>query len=463
MMCRYISHRHPGAPPLHDTLVEKYSRPTPRYTSYPTAPHFHDGITAAHYSDWLTSLASGHTVSLYVHIPFCDRLCWFCGCATKQTNRYHPVESYLAALKTEIAAVGNLVDGDCPVTALHFGGGSPTMLEPADMLELSRMLRRHFNVAPSAEISVEMDPNDLTGAKYDALAEIGVTRASLGVQDFDIRVQRAINREQSFEQTRAVVEAMRQRGVRSVNLDMLYGLPHQTLETIENTADQLLSLEPDRIALFGYAHVPWMKKHQRMIDEEQLPGVHERYRQARRAAELFADHGYQRIGIDHFARSDDTLAGAHRGGKLHRNFQGYTDDDAQALIGLGASSIGKLPQGYVQNAVATGDYQRRVEEGLATVRGLELSEDDRMRGWLIERLMCDFAFSSQQLADRFGARADGVLREAETLVATDEDGLIEKADGDYRLTETGRPFVRSIAAQFDPYFGKGIARHSVSV
>lgn len=448
---------------MHNTLVEKYSRPTPRYTSYPTAPHFHDGITGSHYRDWLASLAPGDTVSLYAHIPFCDRLCWFCGCATKQTNRYHPVERYLAALNKEISAVAELVDEGCPVTALHFGGGSPTLMEPADIVSLGQVLRQRFNVVDDAEISVEMDPNDLTEAKNDALAQIGVTRASLGVQDFDISVQRAINREQSFEQTRAVVEAMRKRGVQSVNLDMLYGLPHQTLKTIESTADQVVSLQPDRIALFGYAHVPWMKKHQQMIDEAQLPGTQERYEQARRAAEIFRNNGYQSIGIDHFARTEDTLANANSEGTLRRNFQGYTNDNAQALIGLGASSIGKLPQGYVQNAVATADYQRRVEAGLATVRGLEFSQEDRMRGWLIERLMCDFAFSSQQLTEQFGASAEPLLQEANTLVAADEDGLIEEAGGYYRMTDAGKPFVRSIAARFDPYFGKGVARHSVSV
>jgi oxygen-independent coproporphyrinogen-3 oxidase len=448
---------------LQDTLVEKYARPTPRYTSYPTAPHFHDGVGPGLYQKWLASLNPGDTVSLYVHIPFCDRLCWFCGCTTKQTNRYHPVKRYLEVLKKEIATIGALIDGNCPVTALHFGGGSPTLMEPPDIVDLSRALRRHFNFSRNAEISVEMDPNDLTDAKYDALAEIGVTRASLGVQDFDERVQVAINREQTFEQTRAVVDAMRYRGVRSVNLDMLYGLPHQTLETIESTAEQVLSLQPDRIALFGYAHVPWVKTHQKMIDEDRLPGIQQRYHQAGHAAFLFENNGYRRIGIDHFARSDDTLARADHGGTLRRNFQGYTDDNADALIGLGASAIGRLPQGYVQNAVATGDYQRRVEAGVATVRGLELSEEDRMRGWLIERLMCDFRFSSRQLTDRFGSLADDVLLQARDLVASDEDGLIEETQGTFSLTDTGKPFVRSIAAQFDPYFSKGIARHSVSV
>ena len=273
-------------------------------------------------------------------------------------------------------------------------------------------------------------------------------------------MQRAINREQTFEQTREVVSAMRARGVHSVNLDMLYGLPHQT---VERTAEQVLSLNPDRVALFGYAHVPWMKKHQTMIDEAKLPDNGQRFDQASRAADLFARHGYKRIGIDHFAWPEDTLAKAERTGALHRNFQGYTDAAADALIGLGASAIGRLPQGYVQNEVATGDYQRRVETDLATVRGLELSQDDHMRAWLIERLKCDFGFSAQQMIDRFGERARGVLREADQLIETDEDGLLLEVAGQYRVTEAGKPFVHTIAAQFDPYFGKGTARHSVSV
>lgn len=448
---------------MQTALVEKYARPTPRYTSYPTAPHFHDGVTTLDYGRWLASLTPDNAISLYVHIPFCDRLCWFCGCTTKQTRRYDPVAYYLDALKAEIATVGSMIDGDCAVTALHYGGGSPTMLEPADMIALDETLRRAFRFAPTAEVSVEMDPNDLSEAKYDALAEIRVKRASLGVQDFDGTVQRAINREQTFEQTRDVVEAMRRRGVRSVNLDLLYGLPHQTMETIGRTAEQVLSLAPDRVALFGYAHVPWIKKHQTMIDEDHLPGMRERFHQARHAADLFEESGYRRIGIDHFAREDDTLARAEDTGALRRNFQGYTDDDADALIGLGASSIGRLPQGYVQNAVATADYQRRVEEGLATVRGLALTPEDRMRGWLIERLMCDFRFSTRQLADRFGALADPLLEEADAFVRSDEDGLIEQRDDSYCVTATGQPFVRSIAAHFDPYFRKGTARHSASV
>ena len=450
---------------MQEILVEKLKKPTPRYTSYPTAPHFSENIGAAQYGQWLGALPAGSSVSLYLHIPFCDRLCWFCGCTTKQTRQYKPIERYLESLYKEIATVGALTSETAVVTALHLGGGSPTMLAPADFAALRSAIKAHFVVSADAEISIEMDPNDLDEDKYDAMAAFGVTRASLGVQDFDPKVQAAINRPQTFEQTRAVVDAMRARGVASVNLDMLYGLPHQTLETVDDTVARILSLDPDRIALFGYAHVPWMKKHQTMIDETVLPDVAQRFAQADRAATLLTENGYRRIGMDHFARAHDTLSQAESEGALNRNFQGYTTDDADALIGLGASSIGRLPQGYVQNTPSTHDYQRRVdaEGGLATVRGIELSQDDAMRGWLIERLMCDFAFSSDELKSRFGAAADTLLKEADALAELDEHDLFVRDDATYRVTESGRPYVRTIAAEFDSYLRKGTARHSVSV
>ncbi|WP_136656507.1 oxygen-independent coproporphyrinogen III oxidase [Nitratireductor sp. XY-223] len=450
---------------MHDILIEKLKRPTPRYTSYPTAPHFRGDFDDATYRAWLKALPRGSSVSLYVHIPFCDRLCWFCGCTTKQTRQYKPIERYLQSLYKEISTVGGLMGELTEVTALHLGGGSPTMLEPADFAALRSAIDMHFDVSPNAEISIEMDPNDLNEEKYDAMAEFGVTRASLGVQDFDPKVQAAINRPQTFRQTRTVVEVMRARGVASVNLDMLYGLPHQSLATIDDTVAKVRSLKPDRVALFGYAHVPWMKKHQTMIDESVLPDVGERFAQASRAAELLTENGYRRIGMDHFARRHDALSRAESDGSLSRNFQGYTTDDADALIGLGASSIGRLPQGYVQNTPSTHDYQRRVdaEGGLATVRGLELSQDDTMRGWLIERLMCDFGFSGDELRSRFGQPAETVLEEADALVKSDGHDLFVKDAGAYRVTETGRPYVRTIAAEFDRYLRKGTARHSVSV
>ena len=445
-------------------LLSKYSGPVPRYTSYPTAPHFHEGIDDVVYRGWLGALTHRNRLSLYLHIPYCDRLCWFCACHTKHTLKYEPIAIYLEALKQEIAAVGALVSPDAVVGAVHFGGGSPTMLDPEDMRDLMDCLRRHFTFGLAPEISVEMDPNDLDDSRYDALAAIGMSRASLGVQDFDDKVQKTINRIQSFEQTKSVVDAVRARGVRSVNCDILYGLPFQTCETLKTTVDQIISLDPDRIALFGYAHVPWMKKHQSLIPEHALPDIAERYRQMTMAGEMLQRAGYRQIGLDHFAKPSDTLCKAAEAGALRRNFQGYTTDTADALIGLGASSIGRLPQGYVQNMVATAEYQRMVGKGgLAAVKGIELSPDDHLRSHVIERLMCDFSIDLSDLQRRFGKVSQAVRDEAQQFAAGDRDGIVRLDAGIFAVTEAGKPFVRNIAAIFDSYLGNGRGRHSVAV
>ncbi|WP_432348137.1 oxygen-independent coproporphyrinogen III oxidase [Shinella yambaruensis] len=449
---------------MQHALVERLSSPVPRYTSYPTAPHFNESIGPEVYAQWLGRLAAENRLSLYAHVPYCDRLCWFCACHTKQTLRYEPVEAYLKGLHAEIAAIGTRVSRAVPVTALHFGGGSPTLLRPEDMRALKACLEANFSFAADAEISVEMDPNDLDEARHDALADIGMTRASLGIQDFDPKVQKAINRIQTFEQTRGVVEAARARGVRSVNCDILYGLPYQTLETLAETVRAVLSLAPDRIALFGYAHVPWMKKHQTMIDEAALPGVVARFEQMALAADMLVSAGYEAIGIDHFALPADRLAVAARQGTLRRNFQGYTDDQADALVGLGASSIGQLPEGYIQNMPATGEYLRRVEEGgLAAVRGYALTEEDRARAFVIEKIMCGFGFSFAALAARHPAVSGVIRSEAIGFVAADRDGLARIEGDRFVLTAAGRPFARTVAAVFDAHLASGRGRHSIAV
>lgn len=446
------------------SLLAKYSGAVPRYTSYPTAPHFHEGIGCDIYAQWLGELTERDTLSLYVHIPYCDRLCWFCACHTKHTLKYEPIANYLKSLMKEISAVGARVSSNAKVTAVHFGGGSPTMLDPADMIMVMNALRTAFTFADDAEISVEMDPNDLDEARYDGLAAIGMTRASLGVQDFDPKVQKTINRIQTFEQTKSVADAVRARGVHSVNCDILYGLPYQTLDTLKETVSDIISLAPDRIALFGYAHVPWMKKHQTMIPEEALPGVEERYTQMKTAAAMLVEAGYQPIGIDHFGKPDDKLAMAARNGTMRRNFQGYTDDQATALIGFGASSIGQLPQGYVQNMVATGEYERMAQgQGLTAIRGIALSEEDKMRSHVIERIMCDFAFDFATVKEKFGAMADDVIAEARQFARTNQDGLCVATDEGFVLTETGKPLARTMASIFDAYLGNGKGRHSIAV
>lgn len=449
---------------MNTELLRKYSGAVPRYTSYPTAPHFHEGIDNATYRQWLGKLNHRNRISLYLHIPYCDRLCWFCACHTKHTLKYEPIAVYLEALKQEIEAIGALVSPDAVVSAVHFGGGSPTMLKPEDMVSLMDCLRRHFTFGLDPEISVEMDPNDLDDSRYDALAAVGMSRASLGVQDFDDKVQKTINRIQSFEQTKSVVDAVRARGVHSVNCDILYGLPFQTCETLQKTVNQIVSLDPDRIALFGYAHVPWMKKHQSLIPEHALPDIAERYRQMTMASEMLQQAGYKAIGIDHFAKPADTLCQAAEAGVLRRNFQGYTTDTADALIGLGASSIGRLPQGYVQNMVATGEYQRMVGEGgLAVVKGIELSQEDHLRSYVIERLMCDFALDFTDLDQRFGRASHSVRTQAQHFATGNSDGVVRMEAGIFAVTETGKPFVRNIAAIFDTYLGNGRGRHSVAV
>ncbi|WP_256753626.1 oxygen-independent coproporphyrinogen III oxidase [Mesorhizobium sp. Mes31] len=445
-------------------LAARLGQNVPRYTSYPTAPHFHPGIDATACRGWLEALGNGDEISLYLHIPYCDRLCWFCACHTKQTRHYEPVTAYLRSLHAEIATVARIVAGKAGVRAVHLGGGSPTMLKPEDMVALGAALRASFDFLPDARISVEIEPNDMDEGRLDALAEIGMTRASLGVQDFDPKVQKAINREQSFRLTKAVVDGVRSRGVESVNLDLLYGLPHQTRESVSSTVEQALTLEPDRIALFGYAHVPWFKKHQTMIDEAWLPGPVERFEQSQLAARAIVDKGYEAIGLDHFAKPGDALAVASRSGRLHRNFQGYTEDRCETLIGLGPSSISQFRQGYAQNMPSTAEYGRMVAGGgLAAIRGIALSDDDRVRGWVIERLMCDFAFSAIDLVERFGERGQRLLLEASSMALKDPDRLLE-LDGDcFVVPAESRPFVRSIAAKFDKYLETGKSRHSVAV
>ncbi|TGQ64687.1 oxygen-independent coproporphyrinogen III oxidase [Mesorhizobium sp. M00.F.Ca.ET.186.01.1.1] len=445
-------------------LVARLGENVPRYTSYPTAPHFHSGVDADVCRGWLQSLNKGDEISLYLHIPYCDKLCWFCACHTKQTRHYEPVTAFLRSLHAEISTVARLVEGKGRVRAVHFGGGSPTMLKPQDMVALGTVLRNSFAFLADAKISVEIEPNDMDEARLDALAEIGMTRASLGVQDFDPKVQKAINREQTFLQTKAVVDGVRSRGVESVNLDLLYGLPHQTRESVLSTVIQALTLEPDRIALFGYAHVPWFKKHQTMIDEAWLPGPEERFAQSQLAARAILDQGYEAIGLDHFAKPNDALALAAHSGTLHRNFQGYTEDRCETLIGLGPSSISQFRQGYAQNMPSTAGYGRMVADGgLALVRGIALSTDDRARGWVIERLMCDFGFSAIDLVERFGEPGRGLLGKASSIALLDPARLLE-LHGDYFVVPLeSRPFVRSVAAKFDKYFETAKARHSVAV
>ena len=436
-------------------LARKYSAPVPRYTSYPTAPHFTPRVGELQYIRWLDDLADGAEISLYVHIPYCHELCWYCGCNTKAARRYEPVAEYLRYLDAEIANIAVVVPQKHRVTHIHWGGGSPNVLAPFGIASLAHALRRAFNVRPEAQFSVEIDPRHIEPDQIRAFCRAGVTRVSLGVQDFDEEVQAAIGRRQSFAKTKAAIDAFREGGVGSTNIDLMYGLPNQTRRSIDQTLKHVLALDPDRIAAFGYAHLPARLKHQRVIDEEALPDVVERYAQSRRISRRLEASGYVRVGLDHFAKPSDRLVKGPR----FRNFQGYTTDNASALIGIGSSSIGRFPQGYVQNATPVGDYIRRIRNfGLATVRGIELSTDDRVRGYAIERLMCEGIFSRDEMERRFGSAAGPIIAEAELLVRTDPDGLITASPDGFTLTEIGKPFVRAICACFDAYFETGTTR-----
>lgn len=382
------------------TMLEKYATATvPRYTSYPPAPHFRAGFPAATYRDWLSALDPALPLSLYIHVPFCRQLCWYCGCNMKLASRYEPVASYVESLIKETALVAGALPGRFAVSHLHFGGGTPTALEPDDLARVMAEIENCFDVAADAELAIESDPRTLTKPMIEKLGGLGFTRASFGIQEFDPNVQAAINRIQPFEMVARAVEGLRGAGILGINFDLIYGLPHQTAESVTRTIASCLELKPDRIALFGYAHVPWMAKKQRLIDDKALPGAKQRAAQAEIAAAAISAAGYQAIGLDHFALPDDSLAKAAESGTLRRNFQGYTNDQAEALIGLGATSIGRTPQGYVQNIAETGAWARAVGDGLLPIaKGHALSLDDRLRAHVIERLMCDGAVDTAAAA-----------------------------------------------------------------
>ena len=423
----------------------------PRYTSYPTAPHFGGATGSGDFADWITAIPEGAEISLYVHVPFCRRLCWFCACRTQGTQSDKPVIAYLETLKAEIAMLGRLLPAGVRLSRLHWGGGTPTLLQPAMMTDLAGAIREIAPFTDATEFSVEIDPNEIDGPRLDALAAAGMTRASIGVQDFDEEIQAAIGRPQSYDITRDAAYEIRARGIASLNADILYGLPHQSGARITESVQKLLSLSPDRVALYGYAHVPWMAKRQQMLPSDALPTPQERLALFETARRLFLWDGYDEIGIDHFATRSDGLSVAQRAGRLRRNFQGYTDDTSEVLIGLGASSISRFPQGYAQNAPATGAYTAAIRnEQFATVRGHRLSPDDRLRGRMIEMLMCDFRIPTAAVTAEFGLEAPAVQAMLADMATAFEGHLHLDEDGLF-VPPAARPLTRMIARQLDTY------------
>lgn len=424
----------------------------PRYTSYPTAPHFHSGVDSSSYASWLKELVAGTATSLYLHVPFCRSMCWYCGCHTTVALRNGPIIDYLAALRGEIALMAEHLAAPVDVRHVHFGGGTPTILEPADFVALVGLLRQHFAVHTDAEIAVEIDPRRLAPAMTAALAAAGVNRASLGVQSFDPEVQKAINRIQSVEQTATVVAGLRDAGMRSVSFDLIYGLPKQTVQSCIETVEQCLAMRPDRLSIFGYAHVPEFKKHQRRIATEDLPDGAARHEQAEAMARRLVAAGYVSIGLDHFARPEDPMAKALSQSRLHRNFQGYTTDPCKALIGFGASAIGRLPQGYVQNEVVIGRYAERIADSkLPTARGYRLTPEDRLRAELIERVMCDLTVDIDSVCARHPIDAGALASSRCALDQLAQEGVVSFDGSRVRLPEDARLLVRKVASTFDAY------------
>ena len=447
---------------MDEALIRQFEdRRIPRYTSYPTAPHFTPLIGEAIYREWLGELDPAAPVSLYLHVPFCTALCWYCGCHTKVPGHYEPIARYVDALCAEIELVAQAVPATLGVQHLHWGGGTPTIIGPAAFDRVMALIERRFAVAAGAERAIEIDPRRLSADMVRALASAGITRASLGVQSFDPAVQRAINRVQSFDETRQAVEALRDAGILSINLDLLYGLPQQSVASCRETVARVIELAPDRLAVFGYAHVPAMKPHQRRIDEAALPAPLLRHAQAEAIAQSLADAGYVRIGLDHFARPQDALARALAAGTLRRNFQGYTTDRSVTLIGLGASSIGTLPRGYVQNAPQIRAYGDAVAGGrLATARGVMVTDEDRFRGEIIERLMCDLRVDLGAIAAGYG-REEGALAPEQAALAELAGAGVVRLDGNVvTIAEDCRMLARVVAAVFDAYLDPAADRHA---
>lgn len=444
---------------LHNALL-KHNAQVPRYTSYPTAPHFKAADVSAH-ATALQELDANVAVSLYVHVPFCREMCWYCGCNTSATRKYAPVEDYISLLLREIHIVRDVAGKRLPVSHVHFGGGSPSMLSPEDFLRLMDAIRENFAFANEAEIAIEADPRGITYDRAQAYARAGVNRGSFGIQDFSPVVQAAINRMQPLALVERAVGLFRQFGINDINFDLMYGLPLQTCDDVANTIEKSLQLSPQRIAMFGYAHVPWMKKHMRLIKDEDLPDAAERLKQFALAEKMLTTAGLQAVGIDHFVRSDDDMCRARDARQLMRNFQGYTTDRATTLIGLGASSISRMPDGFAQNAVTVTEYSQAVLDGkLAVAKSCALTQEDRLRADIISDLMCYLECNLQEKLEVHGYPADYFDTALSGMEDLATDGLISCTGRTIGVCPDARQAARVVAARFDAYLGAGVKRHA---
>jgi oxygen-independent coproporphyrinogen III oxidase len=451
-------------------LIKKYDRPGPRYTSYPTAPHFNDSFTADKYLDEIIRTNNDKNppdLSLYYHLPFCDTLCYFCGCNMIITRNRDRIKEYIKYLKNEIDLLRKYIIPERKVVQLHWGGGTPTHLNPDEIIDLISFINKSFDIKSNAEEGCEIDPRGLTREHLEALRHGGFNRISMGVQDFNDKVQKAVNRIQPEEMTRQVVNWVRELGFQSVNLDLMYGLPFQSIETFEKTVDATIDISPDRIAVFNYAHVPWMKKHMALIKPEDLPAPEEKLNILKMTTEKLTDAGYVFIGMDHFAKPTDELTIAQRDKKLYRNFQGYSTNAGTDLYGMGITSISQIGKCYTQNFKKEKEYFDSLNnETLPVERGYYLTDDDVIRRYVITRLMCDFEIDFESVEKIFQINFRNYF--ANALHGMNEfidDGLVEIKNNKLQVTPMGRLLIRNIAMHFDGYIERkeDTARYSRTV
>lgn len=437
-------------------LLERYNVPGPRYTSYPTAPEWDDAFGPADYERELgESDASGRPLSLYMHLPFCESLCLFCGCNVVIRKNHDTALPYLETLRREIARVARRVDRSRPVVQFHWGGGTPTYFSPAQLEDLFACARGFFTFAPDAEIGVEVDPRVTTPEHLEVLRRLGFNRISMGIQDFNPEVQEAVRRVQPYAETRALYDRCRELGFESINIDLIYGLPLQTPASFGATADRVIGMGPDRVAMFSYAHVPWLKKQQGAV-APLIPLGMDKFQIFRTGIGRFTAAGYRYIGMDHFARPDDELCVAQRDRTLHRNFQGYTTKAGSDLLGMGVSSISGLDRAYAQNHRGLEGYSAAVGRGeLPIMRGVRLGDDDVVRRAAISRILCHCVLVKGELESAFGIRFDDYFTaELARLRELERDGLVRLEPDAIRVTTLGRIFLRNVGMVFDRYLAR---------
>lgn len=447
-----------------NALIRKYSTPGPRYTSYPTAPQWSDAVGESEYRQALSRVGADETLAIYVHLPFCEKLCYYCGCNIQITHDKSRSRSYVEQVIAELGRVAESLRSKS-VVQISWGGGTPTFLTLEEIRMLQTATLSHFRLQPGAEVSIEIDPRVTTEAQLRLLRELGFNRTSLGVQDFNPQVQEAVNRIQPAEQTHAILELCRKLGFEGINFDLIYGLPFQTFESFERTVDQVIAMRPDRIALYNYARLPSLLKHQTILEKHPMPDADSRVSIFTMALDRLTAAGYAAIGMDHFALKEDSLSRALDEGSLYRNFMGYTVRHANHMIGVGASSIGEVGGGFFQNIKKASDYESAIVAGrLPTHRGMVLSEDDLQRKWIIQSLMCRFQLDPVEFERAFHLPFQkGFESELLRLQPFEGDGILEEQSGKYAVTELGRLFVRNVAMVFDAYLSRQKATFSRTV